>query len=233
MAEKPTNNYLSLSFFHSECPKKTNSHIAFQSQAEMCTFFFTTRASAVKLFALKFIYGPCLVYWKQSCLNPFFQEQLSIMKHDWYFFDILTFLIYWQFFSLNSVLGSLHSHALLPWWNTMFNIHKSSNLQHLVRHLEVARCKCRAAETDAQALRRTWWLPHMCILPLKQGAQWNTPAEAKLRQRERAAPIWSDLGRAMAEVDVWWRSVQDSVHLCQVLQQAGLCSGNHGWTVSG
>lgn len=35
------------------------------------------------------------------------------MKHDWYF------LIYWYFWYTDSfsVLGSLHRHALLPWWN--------------------------------------------------------------------------------------------------------------------
>lgn len=73
----------------------------------------------------------------------------------------------------------------------MFNIHKSSNLQHVVKHLEVASCKCRAAEPDAQALRGTWCLPHTCTMPLEQGAQWNTPAEARLRQRESCTSLIS------------------------------------------
>lgn len=49
----------------------------------------------------------------------------------------------------------------------MFNIHKSSNLQYVVKHPEMTRCKCRAAEPDTQALRSTWWLPHICTMPLE------------------------------------------------------------------
>lgn len=72
-------------FFHSECPRKTILTLLFSPELK-CVFFITSRASAVKLFALKFIYGPSFVYQKQNCLITFFfQEELSIMKHDWYF----------------------------------------------------------------------------------------------------------------------------------------------------
>lgn len=80
--------------------------------------------------------------------------------------------------------------------------------------------KAQVQSLGAQALRGTCQLPHICTMPLEQGAQWSTlqrhlQGSGKASQPCQSYQLWT---RAIAEVDVGRSRVQDSMQLCQLLQ---------------